>query len=118
MPPTASPKARKSPPASGFNLDAVLAESRDEDRSEPFPFVFGGEAFELPGLGDVDLRILEAFERGQNGTAMRRMLGEEQWARLEAVDALFNADAMGALLEAWKDHAGVDMGNSSASSAP
>lgn len=48
---------------------------------------FRGERFRLPELdgGEMDLDTLEAFEDGKVITAIRGLLGTEQWAKLKAM---------------------------------
>jgi hypothetical protein len=91
-----------------FDLDACLAEG-DEAR-EPFPFTFGGEEFVLPHPDDVGITALNALNEGNSAKGLRLLLGEDQWGRLDGLDAAFTASAFRRLAEAWKGHYAVDLG--------
>lgn len=88
-----------------FDLDAVAAEANG---TEPFRFTFGGEQYEMPAV--VDIRVVAALTTGDVGAALRRLLGEDQWARMEASDAVFDQARFKALLEAYMAHGGSTLG--------
>jgi hypothetical protein len=88
-----------------YDLDAVLAERAPK---EPFTFRFGGELFELPA--EPDVRALAAFAGGRLDEAMKLLLGSDQHARMEAVDAVLDVGALTALLGKYGDHAGIELG--------
>lgn len=92
-----------------FNLDAVAAEST----AEPFEFTFGGDTFTLPP--SVDLLVIGSLTSGDVAAALRRLLGEEQFARLDANPAPFTSAQFTALLNAYLAHCGLDVGEASAS---
>lgn len=94
-----------------FDLDAVAAEST----KTPFRFTFGGEEYELPPV--MDLRIVTSLVSGQMDDAMHRLLGAEQWRRLQASPAMFTNERFTALLNAYMAHTGTDMGEASASTS-
>lgn len=92
-----------------FDLDAVT----NEVEGIPFDFTFGGEKYQLPPK--VDFFAAVAFAEGDRITGMRRLLGDEQWDRMVASDATFDETRLGALLEAYRAHLGVGLGESGAS---
>lgn len=92
-----------------FDLDAVASEAA----REPFTFTFGGDTYTLPP--DVDLRIIGSLTSGDITDALRRMLGEEQWKKLEASPAVLTSDRFSALLNAYLAHSGLNVGEASAS---
>ena len=99
---------------STYDLDAVIAERRTTAR-EPFRFTFGGQTFELPA--DVDVRVATAVDRRDFDEALRRLLGPADYARLEAVDEVLTLSTLMALLDAWTDYLGTDVGESPASAS-
>jgi len=92
-----------------FDLDAL----RREAEGEPFYFTFDGDDYELPP--QPDFRVATAASAGRLEEMLERLLGEEQWERLAASPAPFTRDQLEALLEAYGEHLGIDMGNSAAS---
>lgn len=92
-----------------FDLDAVAAEAN----GEPFEFTFGGDTYTLPP--SVDLRVVGALTAGDVTDALRRLLGAEQWAKLDASDAVFTADQFKALFDAYLAHCGMTTGEAPAS---
>jgi hypothetical protein len=53
---------------------------------KPKAISFRGERFRLPELdGGMDIDTLEAFEDGKVITAIRGLLGPDQWAQLKAM---------------------------------
>lgn len=93
-----------------FDLDALIAEAE----GEPFLFTFGGEKYELPPR--VDMLALIALDEGRLGDGLRLLFGEDQWQQIEDSDAVFNDQAMEALLQRYFAHLGVELGKSGASS--
>lgn len=92
-----------------FDLDAVGREAE----GEPFTFTFGGEEYVLPA--QPDMRVATAASAGRLEEMLERMLGPDQWARLQASPAPFTSVQLDALLTAYGEHLGIDMGNSEAS---
>lgn len=96
-----------------FNLDSLTAEARGEDTAEPFRFRFGGEDYECPPR--LDVRAMAAMTEGRIGDALRMLVGEDQWARIEKSPAPFDDRHLKALLNAYMTHQGGQPGESSAS---
>lgn len=93
-----------------YDLDAALAEKSEK---EPFTFRFGGDGYTLPA--DPDVRALAAFAGGRLDDALRMLLGGPQWERMQNVEAVLDTDALRGLLEAYGEHAGINLGESAAS---
>lgn len=87
-----------------FDLDAIANESE----GKPFPFTFGGEDYTLPA--DVDLIAAAALEGGKLYDGLRRLLGEDQWERINAATAVLDTDRLKALMEAYAAHVGLSLG--------
>lgn len=99
-----------------FDLDRQVAD--EHDGIEPFEFIFAGETFTCASPNDFDVRELgKILERGGQDPALllALMLGEEQWGRLEAVEAVFTTRHLNALVKAWLAHYGLDLGKSGGS---
>jgi hypothetical protein len=94
-----------------FDLDALAVEVE----RAPFTFRFDGVTYELPPV--LDVRAAAALEAQRLDEALHRLLGPEQWAQLSASPKTFAGDHLWALLEAYARHLGVELGNSSASTA-
>lgn len=94
-----------------FNLDAVA----NEADGIPFDFTFSGEKFQLPPQPDVIAASL--FAQGNFHAGLMRMLGPDQWERMLAADEVMTREKLGALLNAYRAHAGADMGESVASTS-
>lgn len=88
-----------------FDLDAALG--------EPFEFTFGGQTFTLPS--DVDLATVEKLQAGETVAALQALMGDEQYARIEALPQVFGARAFAAVMDAYFQHLGIRQGESSAS---
>lgn len=94
-----------------FDLDQQVADERDG--IEPFEFTFAGETFTCASPNDYDIReIGRLVEQSGNNPArvLAFMLGEEQWNRLEAIEAEFTISHMRVLERAWLSHYGLDLG--------
>jgi hypothetical protein len=90
-----------------FDLDAVLG--------EPFTFTFDGEEYALPV--DVDWETTKLLTAGEPEEALHRLLGDDQWSRLEESPKVFGTRSFTKLLDAYMEHLGLrDVGESSASS--
>ena len=80
------------------DLDALDA----DEQGQPFTFRFGGEEYVLPPR--VDLRAVWAFERNRLDAGLRILLGPDQYGRLMASGAGFDAAKVKALLGAYNRH--------------
>lgn len=87
-----------------FDLDAVVTESE----AKPFDFTFGGEGYVLPA--QVDLLAAASLEGGRLYDGFHRLLGDAQWERLLASDAVFDQARLKALMEAYAAHVGLSLG--------
>jgi hypothetical protein len=92
-----------------FDLDAVASEAK----LEPFTFTFGGDTYTIEQ--DTDLRAAGALSRNDAESVMKRLLGPEQWAKMEASDVVFTSTRFWALLDAFSEHRKTSVGESSAS---
>lgn len=92
-----------------FDLDAL---ERDESR-EPFHFRFDGETYTLPPT--LDLRAAALLQAGELNECLRALLGPEQWRHLLDAQATFGFEHLNALLDAYAEHLGMELGNSPAS---
>lgn len=92
-----------------IDLDAIQNEADDK----PFEFTFGGDTYTLPPR--IDMRAVGAMSEGRVGDALRMMLGAEQWKRIQQAEAVLDDRKLGALMEAYAEHNGVTVGESSAS---
>lgn len=93
-----------------FNLDAL----ENDANQEPFRFMHGGEEYTLPASPDMRAGI--AFQKEDAEGGLRLLLGNEQWARIEASDAVFDTNKFVKLMAAYEAHIGVAVGESQASS--
>lgn len=91
-----------------FDLDAVIREAE----GDPFVFTFAGDDYELPSQPDI--RAIAAMSAGRLDQALSSLLGAEQWEQLQAADAVFDTNALQALMEAYAAHGGTSLGNSQA----
>jgi hypothetical protein len=87
-----------------FDLDAVVTESD----ATPFPFTFGGEDYTLPA--QVDIVAAAALEGGKLYEGLRKLLGDSQWDRLLASEAVLDQEKLKALMEAYAKHVGLSLG--------
>lgn len=92
-----------------FDLDAYQAEGEDGPKPD-FEFVFGGETYRLPPKANI-LALLD-FDAGRIEAGLRRLLGGDQWARMNAADSVFDTDKLNGLLEAYQRHLGTAPGES------
>jgi hypothetical protein len=92
-----------------FDLDALAHEAN----GEPFRFRFGGEDYELPP--HMDIRAVAAMSAGRLDDALRMLLGDAQWTRLQASPEVFDQHKLLALFNAYGAHSGMTPGESSAS---
>lgn len=87
-----------------FDLDAVA----NEATAAPFEFTFGGGAFTLPPA--IDVLAVAAIEQGRLYEGLHRLLGDEQWERMVASEAVFDESKLVALLDAYGKHIGISLG--------
>ena len=87
-----------------FDLDAV---QHDAD-AKPFEFSFGGEYYTLPA--QIDMIAAAALESGKLNAGLQRMLGEKQWDRICATEAVLDQTRLKALMEAYAVHTGLSLG--------
>lgn len=93
-----------------FQLDAV----EHEAKAELFEFEFDGDTYTLPP--DFDMRHAAMFTGGDVLGGLEAVLGTEQWERLDSSPKVLSIKRVNALLEAWCEHIGVELGESTASS--
>lgn len=94
-----------------FDLDALEVEATNE----PFVFTFGGKQYVVPAI--IDLRITAALQRGDYASAVRALVGEDQWASIVASDAVLDTARADLLIRAFAEHCGTSPGKSSGSSS-
>jgi hypothetical protein len=87
-----------------FDLDAVA----NEANAEPFKFTFGGQRYEMPGT--VDIRVVTSLTAGDLEAALRLLLGDEQWAKIQASPAVLDHVKFQSLLAAYMEHTGMTLG--------
>ena len=87
-----------------FDLDAVA----NEATAASFEFTFGGESFTLPPT--IDVLAVASIEEGKLYDGLHRLLGDGQWERMLALDAVFDESKLVALLEAYGKHIGISLG--------
>ncbi|GAB1641770.1 hypothetical protein [Krasilnikovia sp. MM14-A1259] len=56
------------------------AAARAEAIGAPIKFAYDGELYEIPPSKDWDLDVLEAIDEGRITTAVRLIVGDEQWS--------------------------------------
>jgi hypothetical protein len=95
-----------------FDLDALAAEA---EGVTPFEFKFGGEMYELPG--SFDMRAAAALSAGKVYEGLEMLLGADQWSRMQAAEQVLTDTMLGGLLDRYAEHAGVSLGESSASTS-
>ncbi len=88
-----------------FDLDALEVEGED---SPPFEFTYKGEKFSMPAATAMPWQDQLALERADQTESLRLILGGEQFGRLEKLP--MSAARLGALIEAWQKHQGLDSG--------
>lgn len=92
-----------------FDLDAV----KNEAEGTPFEFKFGGQKFSLPA--SIDILGAASLMSGDLVTGLKRLLGDEQWDRLVGLPQVFDTNRLVSLMDAYRDHLGISLGESLAS---
>jgi hypothetical protein len=77
-------------------------------------FEFDGERYTLPP--DFDARAIAHLLAGNLYDGLRTMLGDEQWARLDASPKVFGQNELRRLVNAYAEGIGADLGEFAASS--
>lgn len=102
-----------------FNLDVV----QHEDTRDPWVFQADGKTWRLPHVADLTLGQQLAVDSGRLAQVLREVAefqDGESWkpGGRKAAEMVLNrhADVVGALTAAWLAHAGVEPGESGASS--
>ncbi|HEY5987002.1 MAG TPA: hypothetical protein VIV12_11600 [Streptosporangiaceae bacterium] len=114
------PSSRPSPiktQSEPFDLDAVEAEASGKD----FTFKLGGVEFVMPALSRLDRKAVKRVAKETSGKGeidsidamLRIALGDEQWEKFDELP--LTLAGVKDLFEAWSDHSGIDVGESSAS---
>jgi hypothetical protein len=65
-----------------FDLDAAVAETAEDQETQPFDFSFGGKTWTMRPVVESDAKLmanLELSEIQQIMSYLRDLLGEEQW---------------------------------------
>ena len=96
-----------------FDLDALEVES---DTAEPFHFTWGGQAFTMPLLTQMEWQEQTAFIRTDDPVDSVRLLLGDQFDAFTAAGRLTVA-RLNALLGAWQEFQGVGLGESGASAS-
>lgn len=97
-----------------FDLSAAVAEKRAEgEKRKPYTFNFGGEKYELPPY--MDMLVIAYLAEGQMMSALRKLLGEEQWQRLNDSEEILDDVGLELLFNGYAKHTGQDLGKSRAS---
>ena len=91
-----------------FDLDAI------ENDAQPFAWQFGGETFAFPG--DPPATALEFIAKGDLQMSLYVLLGEDDYNRLDGLEAPLTMGKYQALIERYFKHLGLDLGKSSRSS--
>jgi hypothetical protein len=94
-----------------FDLDAL----EFVETTEPFVFKFGGEEFTI--AAHYDPRIFRLARNGDLSSALERMIGKEQFDRLDQIDQPFDERHMDAVFNAWATHDVTTVGDAKASSS-
>lgn len=103
-----------SKPTPNFDLDAVMAE--ESKGKKQYTFQFDGETYKLPPV--MDLRSVAAISGGRLDDGLRQLLGQEQYDRMNASEAVFTLAALEALFDdyiRWTGGEELTVGKSSAS---
>lgn len=79
-------------------LVAARKAARADVTGEPVTFLYGGAEYTIEAGALKDLDVLEGIEDGRIITAMKKILGPEQWATFRRTHD--SADDLGELYEA------------------
>lgn len=92
-----------------FDLDAADAEAN----GARFQFTSHGVTYEMETGEDCDWRVIDALDKGELATAMRYLMGQEQYAKFTAHKV--TARGLKTLLSKWMAFKGDDVGEGLAS---
>lgn len=92
------------------DVDAIMAERVEKP---PYVFRFGGEIYNLPPR--ADFRAIAAMSQGELDKAMRLLMGQSQWERLQDAEAVFTDETLKVVMDGYQAHMGEDLGESKAS---
>ena len=94
-----------------LDLDAIQAEAENDPGFKgfpPFEFTFDGELYTVND-SVANLKVLVRITGDDVAGALKAMLGARQYARLDESPKPFTPPQMGALVEAWQKHYGLDV---------
>jgi hypothetical protein len=100
-------------PTGPLDLDVLQREADEDGTYAPFPFVLDGQDHELVNVQMLTTEQALAIEMGEARDVIREIAGAEMADRLLKLPT----HAMNALMEGWLAHAGVQPGESAASSS-
>lgn len=86
--------------------DALKAEATE---NESIQFNYNGHTYEMPHPDEWDIEVAEAHEEGKVVTALRRILGEEQWKLFKEREKPKSKD-LDAFLKVMFDKTGMEPG--------
>lgn len=109
---TRRPKPQAKKPSGPLDLDVLQREAAEDDKYPPFPFVLDGEPHELLNVQMLTTEQGLAVEMGGAREVIAEIAGQDMADRLLKLPA----HAMTALMEGWLAHAGLESGESAASS--
>ena len=90
-----------------------VPESKKSIKQNRFEFTIGDTTYDIPLLKFLPVAGAEAFEAGRSVEGI--LSGCDSEAAKDAIRAL-DGDQFGALMDAWQEASGVDVGESGASS--
>lgn len=88
-----------------FDVDALMAE-RDQ---RPFLFRWAGEVWSFPF--SMDVRVVQAVNKGEVLEAVEMLLGPEQWARLVDVPEILDVVTLKAIIDRYVERQGLSVPN-------
>ena len=97
-------------------LDLDALDDVDEGKP-PFRFRFDGHEYTTESPNRIDVRDLGELVSSQDPAELLAwMIGEDQWAILEAAEKVFTLPLMEKVSSGWLDHHGLDIPKSGGSS--
>ena len=94
-----------------LDLDAIQAEAENDPSFKgfpPFEFTFDGVLYTVND-SVANLKVLVRITDDDVAGALKAMLGERQYARLDESPKPFTHPQRRALIEAWQTHYGLDV---------